>query len=148
MWGAGDGLKLLIEPPLSYQKQLRYYNGWKAAHFITCVFVFSVDRKIRAAVLNAPGNFHDSNIADYGFYGALEGVYNRDGGKIVVDSAFKVANAPYLIKTSQVNPLDLHGIAVNSNATAIRQLSEWGMRIIQATFPRLKEPLKYEEDGD
>ena len=76
------------------------------------------------AVLNAPSNFHDSNIADYGFYGALEEVYERDGRKIVIDSALKVANVPYLIKTSQMDPLDLHGIAVNLSATAIYQLSK------------------------
>ena len=45
VWGAGDGIKLFIEPPQSYMKQLRYYNGWKAAHFISCVFVFSVSGK-------------------------------------------------------------------------------------------------------
>ena len=148
VWGAGDGLKLFIEPPLSYQKQLRYYNGWKAAHFISCVFVFSVDGKIRVAILNAPGNFHDSNIADYGFYEPLETIFIRDGGKVVVDSAFKVINAPYLIKSSNVDPMDLESIAINSNATSVRQLSEWGMRIIQSSYPRLKEPLSYEEDGD
>ena len=37
---------------------------------------------------------------------------------------------------------------MNEQATSIRQLSEWGVRIIQATFPRVKEPLRYEEDGD
>ena len=148
VWGAGDGLKLFIDAPTSYSKQLRYYNGWKCSHYISCVFVFSVDGKIRVAILNAPGNFHDSTIADYGFYTNLEEVYDRDGGKVVVDSAFAVRNAPYLIKSSQTNPFDMRGIAVNEQATSIRQLSEWGMRIIQATFPRVKEPLRYEEDGD
>lgn len=64
VWGAADGLKLLIAPPVGYEKQLRFYNGWKADHFISCAFAFSVDGKIRVAILNAPGNFHDSNIAD------------------------------------------------------------------------------------
>ena len=100
------------------------------------------------AILNAPENFHDSNISDYGFYEPLEHIYLRDGGKVVVDSVFKVINAPYLIKLSNVDPMDLESIAINSNATSIRQLSEWGMRIIQASYPRLKEPLLYEEDGD
>ena len=33
-------------------------------------------------------------------------------------------------------------------ATSVRQLSEWGMRMIQAQFPRLKDPLHYEENGE
>ena len=65
VWSTGDGLKLVIEPPENYGKQLRYYNGWKSAHHINCVIVFSVDGKIRVGVLDAPRNFHDNNIADY-----------------------------------------------------------------------------------
>jgi hypothetical protein len=29
-----------------------------------------------------------------------------------------------------------------------RQASEWGMRAIQSAFPRLKDALKYEENGE
>ena len=107
-----------------------------------------MDGKIRIAVLNAPGNFHDSNIADYGLYAGLQQVYDNDGGQIVVDSAYKVGNAPYLVKSSNINPDDDLAIATNCNATSIWQLSEWGMRIIQSSFPRLKKPLKYKEYGD
>ncbi len=35
-----------------------------------------------------------------------------------------------------------------SQATSMRQLSEWGMRMIQAQFPRLKDPLSLEEQGE
>ena len=148
VWGAADGLKLLIEPPLSYEKQLRYYNGWKCDHYINCAFTFSVDGKIRIAVLNAPGNFHDSNIADYGLYEGMEFIWEHFNGQVVVDSAYKVGMAPYLIKSSNVDPDNPELIAINRDATSIRQLSEWGMRIIQASYPRLKEPLRFEEDGD
>ena len=148
VWGTADGLKLLIEPPGSYDRQLRYYNGWKASHFINYAFTFSVDGKIRVAVLNAPGNFHDSNIADYGLYERLEFIYNRDGGQVVVDSAYKVGDAPFLIKSSNIDPFNEDEILINRDATSIRQLSEWGMRIIQSSFPRLREPLRYGEDGD
>ena len=40
-------------------------------------------------MLNAPGNFHDFNIADYGLYEKLEFIYNCDSGQVVVDSAYK-----------------------------------------------------------
>ena len=119
VWGAADGLKLLIEPPKGYNRQLRYYNGWKCEHYINCAFTFSVDGKIRIAVLNAPGNFHDSNIADYGLYQGLEVIFERDGGQVVVDSAYKVGNAPFLIRSSNRDPEDINGIAINRNATSI-----------------------------
>ena len=56
--------------------------------------------------------------------------------------------APYLIKSSNVDPDNPELIAVNRHATSIHQLSEWGMRIIQSSYPRLKEELRYEEKGD
>ena len=148
VWGAADGLKLLIESPLSYAKQRRFYNGWTHGHYISCAFAFSVDGKIWMSVLNAPGNFHDSTLADYGLYEPMEFLYDRDGGQVVVDSAFRVGAAPYLIKSGHTDPFDAAELIVNRDATSIRQLSEWGMRIIQSSFPRLKEPLRYEEDGD
>ena len=88
VWGACDGLKLLIEPPQSYSKQRRYYNRWTHGHYISCAFVFSVDGKIRMSVLNAPGNFHGNTLADYCLYGPMEMIYERDGGQVVVDRAF------------------------------------------------------------
>ena len=37
---------------------------------------------------------------------------------------------------------------INRQATAVRQLSEWGMRMIQDQFPRMKETLTLEELRD
>ena len=78
----------------------------------------------------------------------MEFIYNHDGGQVVVDSAYKVGDAPFLIKSSNIDPFNEDEILINRDATSIRQLSEWGMRIIQSSFPRLREPLRYEEDGD
>ena len=88
-----------------------------------------MDGKIRSAVLNAPGNIHNSNIVNYGLYAGLQQVYNRDGGQIVVDSGYKVGNAPYLVKSSNFDLDDALVVAINCDATSIQQLSEWGMRI-------------------
>ena len=41
-----------------------------------------------------------------------------------------------------------HALLVNREATSVWQLSEWGMWMIQGSFPRLKDPLYYEEGGD
>ena len=73
--GAADGLKLLIEAPQNWAVQEKFWNFWKQDHYINCVFVFTVDSKIRVAVINAPGSFHDSTIAGYGIYDKFEEMY-------------------------------------------------------------------------
>ena len=100
------------------------------------------------AVVNGPGNFHDSTLSDYGMYEKKKLVYNSFGAKIVVDSAFKIGNAPYLIKSWQLDPVNPELIILNREATSIHQLSERGMRMIQASFLRLKDLLLYEEKGE
>ena len=37
---------------------------------------------------------------------------------------------------------------INRQATSLRQLSKWGMRGLQASFPRLRDRLRYEEQGE
>ena len=148
VWAAADGIKLLLEKSTSEQKQNYYFNGWKHGHYINCIFVFCPDGKIALCCLNAPGTFHDSTMADYGMYDGLQDIFRQCGAKVVVDSAFKMANADYLVKSAQVDPLDNLGLRLNRQATSVRQLSEWGMRMIQGQFPRLKDALMYEEKGD
>ena len=148
VWAAADGLKLLIQKSTDERKQNMHYNGWKSGHYINCVFVYTPDGKIALCVLNAPGTFHYSTMAHYGIYEGMERIYELCEGKVVVDSAFKISDGDYLIKSSQCDPFDNDALRLNRQATTIRQLSEWGMRMIQAAFPRLKEALIYEEKGD
>ena len=54
----------------------------------------------------------------------------------------------YLIKLAQRDTLNAESLRLDREAASIRQLSEWGMRMIQGSFPRLKESLFYEEKGD
>ena len=148
VWGACDGLKLPIQASGNWLIQNQYYNGWKAGHYINSVFVFAPDGRIRLCSLNAPGAWHDSTIADYGIYDKLAALYDLFKAKIVVDSAFKLATKPYLIRSDQIDPTNVHGVALNRAATSVRQLSEHGMRMIQAQFPRLTDPFRYEEHGE
>ena len=37
---------------------------------------------------------------------------------------------------------------IHRDATSVRQLSEWGMRGFQGSFPRLTDRLRYEEQGE
>ena len=117
-------MKLLIHSPRSYVKQLRFYNRWKSDHTVKLLLTFSVDNKIRIAVLNGPRCFHDSTLSDYGLYDRLELLFNAFGAKIVVDSAFKIGNALYLNKSSQTDPFDPELLIQNREATCIRQLSK------------------------
>ena len=74
----------------------------------------------------------------------------------MVDSAFKLTQSDHLIQSAQGDPClsnVTHGehcraIALNSQATSLRQLSEHGMRMIQGQFPRLKDNMQHEEAGE
>lgn len=149
VWGAADGIKISIQGNCDYLKQNRNFNGWLHGHFINSVFVFGADGKIRICSINSPGTWHDSTISDYGVYDTLEEVFLESSGKIVVDSAFKLENKRFLLRSSQQDPIGPpERLSLNRAATSVRQLSEWGMRMIQAQFPRLKDPLLYEENGE
>ena len=87
-------------------------------------------------MVNAPGSFHDNTIADYGAYSEFEKQFRLYEAKIVVDNAF------------QIDPMDPGGIVFNCEETSLRQLSEWGMQMLQDSFPRIKTALPCEEDGE
>ena len=110
--------------------------------------MFSPDGKICLALLNAPGTFHDSIMSDYGVYKGMENVFNRAGTKVVVDSAFNISNRNFTIKSSHQGPFDSDDLLINRAGTSERQLSEWDMRMIGDSFPRLKDQLMYEEKND
>jgi len=150
VWAAADGLKLPLQLSGNWMIQNRYYNGWQSSTYINSVFVFAPDGRIRICVVNAPGSFHDSTISEYGVYDKMESVYDRCGAKVVVDSAFHVSGNEFLIQGAQQDPLGdgKSGVSLNRAATSVRQLSEWGMRMIQGQFPRLKDRMSYEEFGE
>ena len=59
------------------------------------------------------------------------------------------------VKSSQQHPVegaDLEDyrqqVAVFEEATSMRQSAEWGMRAVQSSFPRLKDRLLYETNGE
>jgi DDE superfamily endonuclease len=146
-----DGVKLYFESTADLDEQSMFYNGWMHSHFISNLFVFSADGRIIAAVLNAPGSLHDSTLAEWGgIYDELEEMYNRTGGKCCVDLAFSTVNNAYLIKSSQNYALAADGMALlrMQQATSLRQAAEWGMGAIQGSFPRLKDRIHYEENGE
>jgi hypothetical protein len=157
VWAACDGLKLPLETSGHWLKQNQFYNGWQGKTFVNSVFCFAPDGKIRCATINCPGSWHDSTLADYGVYRKLEQIYTLHGGKIVVDSAFGLQARNFLIKSAQQQDPARRGatpaeaereLDLNKQATSLRQLSEWGMRMIQGGFPRMKDPCILEETGE
>jgi hypothetical protein len=152
-WGAMDGLKIRLEKAGNPNVQNVFFNGWTHDHYISNLFLFSPDGKIRACYVNAPGTMHDSTMARWGnLYDKVDQLYATMGVKIVVDSAFASERRDSMYKSYQ-NNIDQYGnVRQNSQiqrqATAVRQMSEWGMRALQASFPRLKDRMLYEEKGE
>lgn len=154
VWGAMDGLKIPLEKAGDNAVQNIFYNGWTGGTYITNLFLFSPDGKIRLAFINAPGSIHDSNMAMLGdVYNKIDAVYeSTGGGRIVGDSAFCAKASDAIIKSRQSffnrdGSISQSG-SMFAQATAVRQLSEWGMRGLQGAFPRVKDRIRYEEKGD
>jgi hypothetical protein len=150
VWGTLDGLNLNIQSTKDDKIQSIFYNGWTHGHYVSSVFVFGMDGTIRICGLNAPGTMHDSTLADYGnVYEKLEAVFDETGGKVVVDSAFRLANNNFIIKSGQNVPLGNLQVVVRArDATSIRQSSEWGMKQFQSSFPRVKDEFRLETQGE
>lgn len=151
VWGAMDGLKLLLQQSSDFVTQNMYYNGWTCDHYVTNLFLFAPDGTIALRVTNCPGAVHDSTIAGLGnVYEKIYDLYERYGVKIVVDSAFASETNSSLIKSAQstASANTVQEAAILLEATSMRQASEWGMRGLQGSFPRLKDRFIYEERGD
>jgi hypothetical protein len=149
VWCTMDGLKLNIDASGDPCKQNNFYNGWTHDHYVSCVLVFCPDGTIPICCFNVPGSVHDSSIADWGdIYTKLESVYNDCGGKCTVDSAFSRGRYGFLVKSAQIAPVGTDAYNINTDATSMRQSAEWGMRLVQSSFPRLKDRMKFEEFGE
>jgi DDE superfamily endonuclease len=78
IFAVADGLKLYFQQCDGLDEESMYYNGWKHDHFITNVLVFSIDGRMIATVMNAPGSMHDSTLAEWGgIYEKLESQFTH-----------------------------------------------------------------------
>eukprot|EP00536_Pseudo-nitzschia_multiseries_P014970 jgi/Psemu1/40747/gm1.40747_g len=148
VWGAADGLKLLIQHSDNWLIQSQYYNGWTCDTYVSSVFVFAPDGRICITAFNCPGSWHDSTVADYGVYDQMQEMFDEYGAMLTVDAAFKVRLLNYLIQSLQANQVGAEALVLNHEATSLRKLSEWGMPMIQEQFPQLKDRLLLEDFGD
>lgn len=152
VFAVADGLKLHLEQTSDPVLQNAFYNGWTHGHYVSNVLVFTPNGVIVICALNAPGAMHDSLIAEWGgVYEKLTDVFERTGARCVVDSAFSKGDYPFLIKSAQdhlVNnpsPAELRHL---QQATSMRQSAEWGMRAFQSSFPRIKDQMRFEQNGE
>jgi hypothetical protein len=109
VWGTLDGLNLNIQSTKDDKIQSIFYNGWMHGHYVSSVFIFGMDGVIRICGLNAPGTMHDSTLVDYGnVYEKLEAVFDETGGKVVVDSAFRVVVIVLLSNLDKMSHLAIY----------------------------------------
>lgn len=152
VYAVADGLKLYLEQSSDTVIQNMFYNRWTHDQYLGNVFVFAPNGVIIACAINAPGSMHDSTIAEWGnMYSKREAVYERTGGRCVVDFAFSKGDYPFLIKSSEdylTNSESSLQITTAKEATSARPTAEWGMRALQETFPRLKDRFVYEARGE
>ena len=157
VWASMDGMKTPIQQSSSTKEQAYFYNGWKHNHYVTSVFCFCPDGTIPIAYMNLPGSMHNSTIAEWGrIYDKLESLYETTGAITCVDLAFRMKNAPYIIKSSQESRIGegetlaavRRDIVRKRQATSMRQSSEWGMRALQSSFPRMCDRMAFEQKGE
>ena len=120
-------------------------------------FCFCPDRTIPIAFFNVPGCVQDSQDAEFGqIYEKLENVYQGTDGMRCIDSAFGSISRNFLCKSCQdqlgsdapmcrERKLELQK---KRQATSARQMAEWGMLTMQASFPRVNDRFVYEERGE
>jgi hypothetical protein len=147
-----DGLKLYLQTAGNAYIQERFIT---VGRMIT--ICFCSDGTIPISFFNIPGSVHDSLVAKYGsIYNKLEGVYVLYGAKCCVDSAFGNMTRGYLYKlcqdplgydapTNDFRKLDLWK---KQEATSARQIAEWGIWMLQTSFPRVKDRFVYKESGE
>lgn len=147
-----DGLKLNLEQSDDCVIQNMFYNDWKHDHYVSNVFVFAPSGVIMECAINAPGAMHDSQIAEWGnIYCKREDVFERCGGRCVVDCAFCKDDYLFSIKSAQDH------LVITDNFPDIKEMRQsyfrsasvgGGNEGFERHLPRMKYRFIYEERGE
>ena len=126
--------------------QNAYYNRWTCSHYCSNILTFAPDGTIIHAILNAPGSWHDSNIAKRLYQMLMTNT--PVGYQIISNTAFpRCTNClDYRIMAPMKrgdwvpdNPREFAQLKKrNTQLVSARQAAEWGMRAIQGSFSCLK----------
>lgn len=113
---AVDGFKLLLPKPDVERVQNFLYNGWTNNNDIRYFVAFAPDGTIPEGVLDTTVSPHDITEADFGgLYTLLTDVYDRNGGKAGMVSAFARVDLDLMIKSGYDVQFDLRGNVTNQN---------------------------------
>jgi hypothetical protein len=144
--GFMDGVQLHSSCSSEPNDQNAYYNGYGMDTFTTNVFAFSPTGKIFLAFMNFPGSWNDARVtANHTQY--LQSKLFPKGFSICVDQGFKRTQEMRDILVGPINPKTAKKLsrvlrptllAEAARLVSLRQASEWGMRALQGSFPRLK----------
>jgi hypothetical protein len=141
-----DGLSLKTECNPEPLVQNAYYSGYHSDTMVNNVFMFSPMGKILLAIVNFPGSWPDSSLLNT----AKETVLSNPDYSSCVDCGFKrtreylgIFVGPYSAKqVTKLSPILKEALLARAEImVSLRQSSEWGMRGLQGTFPRLKARL-------
>jgi hypothetical protein len=94
---------------------------------------------------------HNVTLADWGnVYDNLSRIYDKNGVRCVMDSAFSALQHPCILRSSKNESLANSALDIMEGraATSLCQSAEWEMRAIQSAFPRLLDSITYKEKGE
>jgi hypothetical protein len=141
--GFMDGLSLSTQCSSTPDIQNSFYNGYHSDTMVNNVLAFGPDGKVFIAAINYPGSWHDGAIT----MDIIEFLHEHlNGKKICVDQGFPrsgraldILVGPYSEKSARkLSPILRSFLLILAAVyTSLRQASEWGMRGLQGTFPRL-----------
>jgi hypothetical protein len=145
--GFMDGVALKTECTSEWVTQNAFYSGYKCDTTVNNVFTYGLDGKVFIAAINFPGSWADGSLCAR----FLNLIRQRIGHyKICVDQGFPQSSDAWNILVGPMNERSarrLHPamreymLRVSSVYTSLQQSSEWGMRALQASFPRCKKHL-------
>ncbi len=142
-----DGLSLASECSSELIKQNTIYNGYHSDTMVNNIFVYGPDGKEFLCTINFPGSWHDGSLTSNVFPYIRE---NIGCYKICVDQGFPRSGDAAGILVGPISKKQARSLAPNlccyllkiSNVyTSLHQASEWGMRLLQGTFPRCNKRL-------
>eukprot|EP00804_Cyclotella_cryptica_P016741 CCRYP_002055-RA/>CCRYP_002055-RA protein AED:0.07 eAED:0.07 QI:0/-1/0/1/-1/1/1/0/232 len=145
--GFMDGVSLKTECTSKRVEQNAFYSGYECNTTMNNVFTYGPDGKVFLAAINFPGSWADGSLCTR----FLDSIRRRIGHyKICVDQRFPRSGDAWNILVGPMNKRSarrLHPamheyvLRVSNVYTLLRQFSEWGMRALQASFPRCKKCL-------
>jgi hypothetical protein len=140
-----DGCAMPIH--CSWEDNPSYHSDYHGTTCVNNVFLFSPAGTILYAAFNYPGRWHDSRVATK----LVEVVKAKIGRyKVCVDQGFRRTGDLYgtfvgPISKKRKRALEPHYrrilVGESNRYVRLRQASEWGMRVLQGTYTRLKSIL-------